>query len=84
MYENRSVEDCAITDVIKDIPQLSDEEANSLEGEISLTEATEALKNMKNLKRVLVLMDLLLNFLKMFWGKIGTFVFRSLNSSFTY
>ena len=50
LYSERQVEDCELSDMIEDIPMLTLQDKNSLEGEITLTEASSALKNMKNHK----------------------------------
>ena len=50
LYSERQVEDCESSDMIEDIPMLTLQDKNSLEGEITLTEASSALKNMKNHK----------------------------------
>lgn len=81
LYKNKEVEDCEIADLVNDIPRLSDEEANNLEGEITLNEAGNALKKMKNMKSPGT-DGFTAEFFKMFWGRIGNFVVRALNSSF--
>ena len=48
LYKSRDVEDCEINELISEIPELSEEQQVSLEGEITLEEAGTALKNMKN------------------------------------
>ena len=50
LYSERQVEDCEILDMAEDIPMLTLQEKTSLEGEITLAEASLALKNMKNYK----------------------------------
>ena len=50
LYSERQVEDCEILDMVQDIPMLTLQEKTSLEGEITLAEASLALKNMKNYK----------------------------------
>ena len=47
LYSHKKVNGCNISDLVEDIPILTEQEQNSLEGEISLEEATIALKNMK-------------------------------------
>ena len=49
-YSERQVEDCEILDMAQDISMLTVHEKTSLEGEITLAEASLALKNMKNYK----------------------------------
>ena len=50
LYSERQVEDCEILDMAQDIPVLTLQEKTSLEGEITLAEASLALRNMKNYK----------------------------------
>ena len=50
LYSDRQLEDCEILDLVEDIPTLTVQEKTSLEGEITLDEASVALKNMKNNK----------------------------------
>ena len=50
MYQKKIVEDCETEEIVHTIPTQSDEEANNIEGKITLEEATRALKNMKNNK----------------------------------
>ena len=47
LYSERQVEDCEILDMAQDIPVLTLQEKTSLEGEITLAEASLALRNMK-------------------------------------
>ena len=47
LYSERQVEDCMILDLAQDIPVLTLQEKTSLEGEITLAEASLALRNMK-------------------------------------
>ena len=65
LYSDRQLEDCEILDLVEDIPTLTVQEKTSLEGEITLDEASVALKNMKTIK-ALALMVLLLNSLSCF------------------
>ena len=48
LYEKTIVEVCETEETVHTIPTLSDEEANNIEGKLTLEEATRALKNMKN------------------------------------
>ena len=50
LYSDRQVEECEISDLVGDIPTLTLQEKTSLEGKITLDEASSALKNMKNNK----------------------------------
>ena len=61
-----------------DIPKLSDNESNKLEGHITLAELTNALRNMKNNKSPGT-DGYSCEFFKVFWKKIGNFVLRSIN-----
>lgn len=81
LYKKREVVDCEISDLVTDLPQLNEEEANNLEGEITLYEASQALKNMKNFKSPGT-DGFTVEFFKMFWRQIGGFVVRALNSAF--
>ena len=60
LYSDRQLEDCEILDLVEDIPTLTVQEKTSLEGEITLDEASVALKSMKN-NKAQALMVLLLN-----------------------
>ena len=64
-----------------DIPKLSDNESNKLEGHITLAELTNALRNMKNNKSPGT-DGYSCEFFKVFWKKIGNFVLRSINYSY--
>ena len=44
LYEREDVEYCELSDLVDNVPQLSEEERTSLEGNISLEEASFALK----------------------------------------
>ena len=50
LYERRDMEDCEISQMVTEIPHFNDEEAERLEGEITLNEASIALRNMKHSK----------------------------------
>ena len=45
------LEDCEILDMFANMPTLALQEKTSLEGEITLSEASSTLKNMKNNKK---------------------------------
>ena len=49
--KKKIVEDYEIEEIVHTIPTLSDEEANNIEGKITLEEAMRALKIMKNNKK---------------------------------
>lgn len=66
---------------INNLPKLSDNESNQLEGYITLSELTKALSNMKNNKSPGT-DGFSSEFFKVFWKKIGTFVLRSINYSY--
>ena len=48
--QDRKTEDCKIEQLIKEYPQIAEEEAENLDGKIIVEEATCALKRMKNRK----------------------------------
>ena len=50
LSDRRDVEDCDISQMVTEIPHLKDEEAERIEGEITLNEASMALRNMKHSK----------------------------------
>ena len=81
LYTKRSVENCEITDLVENMPILDDDEANSIEGDITFEEAGLVLKNMQNLKSPGT-DGFTVEFFKVFWGKIGHFVVRALNEGF--
>ena len=66
-----------------DIPKLTFEESEKLEGLISLDEATRALHSMKNNKSP-GSDGFSTEFFKMFWNKLGYFVIRSLNFGYLH
>jgi len=63
------------------IPKLSNEESKQLEGPITLSEASYVLKNMANNKSP-GSSGFSIDFYKVFWPKLGTFVCRALNHAF--
>ena len=75
LYEKKIVEDCEIEEIVHTIPTLSDEEANNIEGKLTLEEATRALKNMKN-NNSPGTDGFTSVFFKVFWKQIGYFVVR--------
>ena len=78
LYSERQVEDCEILDMVQDMPMLTLQEKISLEGEITLAEASFALKNIKNYKSP-GSDGFTAEFFKFFWLQLGSFVVRSLN-----
>ena len=86
-YENlyndiNKIDDTHISNVLgENETKLSDQEAENLEGEITLTELAQALKNMKNDKSP-GLDGFTAEFFKFFWIDIGVFVLRSLNMGY--
>ena len=81
LYSDRQLEDCEILDLAEDIPTLTVQEKTSLEGEITLDEASVALKNMKNNKSP-GSDGFTVEFFKFFWRHLGAFVVKSLNNGF--
>ena len=80
LYSFKEVEEPELSQIInKDtIETLNAEENKSLEGEITLEEATFALRNFKNNKSPGT-DGFTTEFLKFFWNDIGIFVVNSLN-----
>ena len=64
-----------------DLPKLTDDEANQLEGQITLSELSIALKNMKSNKSPGT-DGFSSEFFKVFWKKLGPFVMRAVNHSY--
>ena len=81
LYKKRNVQGCEISDLVRERPQLSQEEANPIEGELNYKEAGRILKHMANLKSP-GSDGFTVEFFKFFWGKIGHLVVRALNASF--
>ena len=81
LYSDRQLEDCEILDLVEDIPTLTVQEKTSLEGEITLDEASVALKSMKNNKSP-GSDGFTVEFFKFFWRQLGAFVVKSLNNGF--
>jgi exonuclease III/uncharacterized protein (UPF0305 family) len=81
LYEQTNVDDCEISDLTQELPTLSEDLASSLEGEITLFEASLQLKEMKNLKSP-GSDGFQADFFKFFWCQLGGFVVRALNTSF--
>ena len=81
LYKKRIVERCEITELVNDIPCLTEVEANTIEGKITLEEASFALKHMKN-KKSPGTDGFSAEFFKFFWKQLGDFVVRSLNEGF--
>jgi hypothetical protein len=82
LYENRKTEDCNIDEMVNEYPKLTEEEANDLEGKITVEEATHALKKMKNAKSP-GSDGFTVEFFKVFWTKrLNNLVVRSINDGF--
>ena len=81
LYERRDVEGCEISQTVTEIPHLNDEEAEWLEGEITLNEASVALRNIKRPKSPGT-DGFNADFFQVFWSKIGMLVIRALNWGF--
>ena len=85
MYSNKDdpVEEINIKKYLKDVnvPKLTQNESNQLEGNLTLPELTKALRNMKNNKSPGT-DGYSCEFFKVFWNKIGIFVMRSVNYSY--
>ena len=81
LYQERDTTDCQLCDMIEEIPRLTNEEAESLEGKITISEAGSVLKCMKNFKSP-GSDGFTVEFFKFFWGKLGHLVVRSLNTAY--
>ena len=81
LYSRTEVENGRLSDLVHNLPTLNDNEANELEGELTLEELSVALKNMKN-GRSPGSDGFPVEFFKFFWKKLGIFVLRSLNDGF--
>ena len=85
LYSNKDdpVEEINIKKYLKDVnvPKLTQNESNQLEGNLTLPELTKALRNMKNNKSPGT-DGYSCEFFKVFWNKIGIFVMRSVNYSY--
>ena len=79
--KSRRIERCEISELVHEVPQLSLEERNLLEGEITIEEAGYALKQMSNGKSPGT-DGFGAEFFKFFWKQLGPFVVRALNESF--
>ena len=81
LYDEKCVTDVEIKDIIDELPTFSELEQKSLEGTITLKEASIALKNMQNNKSP-GSDGFTVEFFKFFWSILGNFVVRSLNEGF--
>jgi len=81
LYTEKKVEECDIFDLVDTLPVLSVKEADELEGDITLKEASYVLKNMCNGKSP-GSDGFPAEFFKVFWQQLGIFVVRSLNDGF--
>lgn len=81
LYSERQVQEVDLQKFSHTLPKLTDEEADQLEGLITLEEASHALKNMANGKSP-GSDGMTVDFYKFFWRQLGTFVVRSLNEGF--
>ena len=81
LYSKRDVEDVHVPDLVENIPTLAENEANELEGSLTLEELSYSLKNMKNGKSP-GSDGFTVEFFKVFWAKLGGYILRSLNEGF--
>ena len=81
LYSKTDVQDLSISDLVENVPQLNQIEAEQLEGILELEELSESLKNMNNRKSP-GSDGFTVEFFKVFWGKLGGWVLRSLNEGF--
>ena len=81
LYKSRDVEDCEISQMVAEIPHLNDDEAERIEGEITLNEASVALWDMKHSKSPGT-DGFNTEFSQTNWSKTGMLVVRALNWGF--
>lgn len=81
LYSKKETTNTNLENYVHDLPKLSESEADTLEGLITLEEAALALKGMKNGKSPGT-DGITVDFLKVFWKQLGGFVVRSLNEGF--
>ena len=81
LYKKRDTGDCEIKDLVKNLPTLSHEEQEQMDGKITIDEAGLALKNMDNGKSPGT-DGFTSEFFKFFWKDLGLFVVRSLNEAY--
>ena len=73
--------DLATINNLQEAPRLSNHESNSIEGDITMTEALSSLKKMENNKSP-GSDGYTTEFFKFFWNDIGAFLVRSINEGF--
>ena len=80
LYTYKEVDDVDLDDILNfdDIPKLSENQKNKLEGKITLDEALQALKSMANNKSP-GSDGFTVEFFKFFWKDIGELLIRSIN-----
>ena len=81
LYSRKNVDNVEISDLVNNLPKLSDHQSNSLEGELTLDEISCSLKEMKNGKSP-GSDGFGVEFFKVFWKQLGGYVLRSLNEGF--
>ena len=81
LYSKRDVDDIEISDLVNNLKTLSQQQSESLEGELTLDEISFSLKEMKNGKSP-GSDGFGAEFFKVFWKQLGGFVLRSLNEGF--
>ena len=81
LYENRTMVDCKIEDLVENLDRLNYNECSELEGEITYDEVCYIVKNMKNFKSPGT-DGFNAEFYKAFWGRLGYLVVRAINASY--
>ena len=81
LYKHRELDDCEITSLVRELPKLSTEQQQSLNGEITLEEAGRVLQKMQNGKSP-GSDGFGPEFFKFFWRQLGPFVVKALNEGF--
>ena len=81
LYSKRDVQDANISNLVKNLPKLNDNQSQQLGGELTFDEISYTLKSMKNEKSP-GSDGFPVEFFKVFWKRLGGLVLRSLNEGF--
>ena len=82
LYSHREVQDIDLHNILHDVPILSQEQSDSLEGALTYEEALKVLKGMKNFKSP-GSDGFTVEFFKFFFQDVGHFLVRSINEGLT-
>jgi exonuclease III len=81
LYKKRQVINCEIGEIVRQVPHITEGESRNMEGLLTFEEAGRTLAKMPNFKSP-GSDGFTVEFFKIFWGKLGHFVVRALNTSF--